>query len=85
MSMEDLEVVVYGRDLCADTTRARAFLEARAIRYRYLDVAVDPAARELARELASGSSSIPVVVLTDGSVLVEPSDDDLVAALRRDG
>ena len=56
-------------------------LDARAVPYRYIDVGVDEASRELAQGLADGSAKIPVILLPGGRVLVEPSDAELTAAL----
>lgn len=81
MTLSERKVVVYGRELCADTTRARAVLDARAVPYEYVDVAADDASRSHAAGLA-GSANIPVLLFGDGTVLVEPSDAELIAALR---
>ena len=72
-------VEVYGKPDCSDTERSRALLDARGVAYAYFDVSTDDAAREHA-ESVSGSTCAPVVVLTDGVVLVEPTDDELEKA-----
>jgi hypothetical protein len=46
-----------------------------------LDVEHDDEARNQAIELAKGRTNIPVVLLPDGSVLIEPSDAELASAL----
>lgn len=72
-------VTVYGKQTCTDTIRSRALLDARAERYDFVDVEADSAAAERAAVLG-GSPRVPVIDL-GGTVLVEPTDEDLAAAL----
>jgi glutaredoxin len=74
------EIVVYGADWCGDCRRAQRLLEGRAVAYRYVDVEHDADAREDARRIG-GSTKIPVIVMPDGSVLVEPTDPELATKL----
>lgn len=46
-----------------------------------VDVEHDDDARRRAVELAKGRTNIPVVVLPDGAVLIEPTDAELANAL----
>ena len=73
-------IVVYGKQECTDTLRTRALLHDVGAEYTFIDVeaSADDAAR--AEELG-GSTKVPVVVLPDGVVLVEPSDDEVRAHL----
>jgi mycoredoxin len=66
-------IVVYGRDTCSDTQRSRRYFDSVGIDYRYVNLDLDPAARALVE--GSGYLATPVVVMTDGQVLVEPSDE----------
>jgi mycoredoxin len=75
-------IVMYGADWCGDCRRAKSFLDAADADYVWIDVEQDPAKAAEARRIG-GSTRIPVVVFTDGSVLVEPTDSDLEAHLRR--
>jgi glutaredoxin len=74
------EIVMYGADWCGDCRRAQRLLDGRGARYRYVDVEHDADARAEARRIG-GSTRIPVIVIPDGSVLVEPSDPELAAKL----
>lgn len=74
-----MTITVYGKATCDDTLRSRALLEARAVDYDYRDVEHDPAHAAEALRL-SGVTRVPVIDV-DGSVLVEPSDDELAALL----
>jgi mycoredoxin len=74
-------ILVYGADWCGDCLRAKRLLEARGVDYEWVDVEVQAGAAQEAVRLARGRKNIPVIVLSDGSVLVEPSDPELEEAL----
>ncbi len=74
------EIVIYGADWCGDCRRAKRLLDRRGAPYRWIDVEAEPARAEEARRIG-GRPNIPVIVLPDGSVLVEPSDQELEARL----
>jgi glutaredoxin len=84
-------IFVYGADWCGDTRRSRALLDRLAVPYAAVDVDSHSAASVWAAAQNGGLRRIPVVVLphaaggAPATVLVEPSDDDLLAALRRTG
>ena len=72
-------LTVYGADWCWDCRLTKRHLDTAAVAYRYVDLEADRSAQSLLD--ASGYRAIPVVVTTDGQVLVEPSWRDLAAAL----
>jgi glutaredoxin len=74
-------VIVFGADWCGDCRQAKAWLRDNGVPFTDVDVEHDHTARHRAIELAKGRRNIPVVVLPDGSVLVEPSDSELAGAL----
>ena len=76
------EITEYGADWCPDCTRTKRALDAVGAGYVYRDLVAEPEAAAEA-EAISGRKNIPVVVLPDGVVLVEPSDAELLAALGR--
>ena len=76
------EITVYGADWCPDCTRTKRVLDAVGAGYVYRDLVAEPEAAAEA-EAISGRKNIPVVVLPDGAVLVEPSDPELLEALQR--
>lgn len=73
---------MYGADWCPDCTRTKRALDEVGADYVYRDLVAEPEAAAEA-EAISGRKNIPVVVLPDGAILVEPSDPDLLAALER--
>jgi glutaredoxin len=78
-------VTVYGTDLCEDTTRSRAVLDALDIEYNYYDIDKDLAMARTASALQNGGQKTPVIKLGEAAVLVEPSDQVLRSALHEAG
>lgn len=78
------DLTMYGADWCPDCRRSKRLLERLGVPYVLRDVEHDPAAAEQAQAV-SGRQSIPVIVLPDGSHLVEPSDRDLQRNLEAAG
>jgi mycoredoxin len=73
-------IMMYGTSWCGDCTRARAQLTRAGVPFVDIDIEDDPAAAAVAQE-TSGSRRIPVLVLPDGRVLVEPTHPELAEAL----
>ena len=72
----DNRITMYGAAWCGDCRRSKAVLDASGIHYDYVDVEASKEAADAAVAI-SGRTSIPVIVLPDGSHLVEPSDAEL--------
>ena len=84
LAMSSPALTIYGADWCGDCRRAKNVLTAVGVDYNYIEVDKDEAAA--ARAVAiSGAKSIPVIVLPDGSHLVEPSNEALLAAVHKAG
>ncbi len=78
--MSSSKVTMYGADWCSDCLRSKRLLDRLGVDYAYLDVAADEQAARQAQEI-SGRQSIPVIVLPNGVLLVEPSDPELTREL----
>lgn len=76
-------ITVYGADWCGDCRRAKRWLQAAGVPWTWIDRDADPAVRHLLAD--AGYPAIPVVLLPGGVVLVEPSDDELAAAVAAAG
>ena len=74
--MSENKVTMYGAEWCGDCRRSKKFLDTNQVNYTYVDVEHDEAGKEKAIEI-SGKKSIPVIAFSDGTHLVEPSDNDL--------
>ncbi len=72
-------LTVYGADWCGDCRRTKQFLDQTATPYAWVDTAADTSARAMLKE--AGYLAIPVVLVPGGVVLVEPSNDEMAAAI----
>lgn len=75
------EIVFYGTKWCFDCTRAKRLFKRFDIEYRWVDIDKDPAGRNYVQEVNNGNRSVPTILFPDGEILVEPSNEELVAKL----
>jgi len=76
-------LTVYGASWCADCRNTQRYLDAVGVDYRYVDLGADPDAQAML--VAAGHLAIPVVVTTDGTVLIEPTARELARAIGTPG
>lgn len=76
-------ITVYATRWCPDCHRAKEVLDQQAADYKWIDLDEDPSAQDVVLRLNGGMRSVPTIVFDDGSILVEPSNDELLACLRR--
>lgn len=76
-----MTITMYGADWCGDCRRAKAWFAANDIAYDYVDLVADPDETERVLERNGGVKKIPVIVFSDDSHLVEPSNADLAAKM----
>lgn len=82
MVEQQVKLVVYGTSWCGDTRRSRAYLRRHQIPYEWIDIDQDKAGKSFVQKVNNGMSSVPTIVLPDGSVIVEPTDAQLEERLR---
>ena len=75
------QILVYGAEWCGDCHRTRALLDQYKVGYTYLNIDEDADAKAKMLELVDGRNAIPTVVFTDGSIMQEPSNDELLTKL----
>ena len=75
------EITVYGADWCPDCRRAKLLLDERQVQYSWVDIDQDRAGEKFVITTNCGNRSIPTIVFGDGSILVEPSNPELIAKL----
>ena len=75
------EIKVYGADWCPDCRRAKRVLDERQAPYRWVDIDKDREGEKFVIQTNRGNRSIPTIVFSDGSILVEPSNNELSAKL----
>ena len=80
MSTAD-KIKVYGADWCGDCHRARALFDQYNVLYDYVDIDADADAKATMLALVDGQNTIPTIVFTDGSIMQEPSNVELIDKL----
>lgn len=71
------ETLIFGADWCRDCRRAKIVFDKAGAPYKYIDLDADPEAAEVAKEI-SGRNNIPVIVYSDQTHQVEPSNADMI-------
>lgn len=67
----------YGTSWCYTSRRARAALDELKIPYEYIDIDSDMDGRRFVEQVNNGNRSVPTIVFPDGSILVEPTVQQL--------
>ena len=68
------KILIYGTTWCGETKRTRLFFEDHNIDYRFIDIDQDKNGEKIVREVNDGARSVPTIVFSDGSILVEPDE-----------
>lgn len=71
------QIVIYTTEFCADCYRAKKFFDTHGISYLPVGLEGNPEATEFVMKINKGYRSVPTIIFPDGSVLVEPSWDEL--------
>ena len=75
------EITLYGNSWCGGSRRAKLLFERKGIPYTFIDIDKDEQAAKYVESLNHGYRSVPTIVWADGSMLVEPTEDQLVRKL----
>jgi thioredoxin reductase (NADPH) len=75
-------VIVYGADWCGDCHASRQVLDSLGVSYDYKDIDSDEAIKNEMLALVDNRNVIPTIVLEDGTILQEPTNAALTAALQ---
>ena len=75
------QLLIYTTVTCGRCWFLRLWLKRQGIPYTEIGIENDAEARRFVRRVAAGYMSVPVVVLPDGRVLVEPTHARVQAAL----
>lgn len=73
-------IKVYGADWCGPTRRVLAHLKEQGVEFEYINVNNDPDASAWVKRQNNGKELKPTIDI-DGTVLSEPSEAELDAAL----
>lgn len=75
------KILFYGTNWCPSSRRARAFLEKNDVDYHFINIDDDKKGETFVKKTNNGLKSIPTIVFTDGTILVEPSNKELSTKL----
>ena len=70
-------IKVYGTDWCGACVRAKSFMDGNNIIYDWTNVDEETQYKEYITELNDGEMRVPTIVFEDGSILVEPTNEEL--------
>lgn len=73
------QITMYAVDWCPDCRRAKFFFKRKHIPYLEVNVEQDQQAEKFVKELNNGNRSVPTILLPDGTIMVEPSKEELEA------
>lgn len=71
------QIVMFSTHYCSDCLRAKAFFEAYNISYVPVMLEGNQAATEFVMKMNNGYRSVPTIIFPDGTVLVEPTWQEL--------
>jgi len=76
-TLNPTQIVMYTTKYCSDCLRAKKFFKENNIQYLHVELENNPEATEFVIKINDGFRSVPTIVFPDGSILVEPSWDEL--------
>ena len=85
MNTEDLytlkpsQLIMYSVDWCPDCRRAKFFFKRNAVPVIEVNVDNDKEGEMFVRNINSGNRVVPTIILPDGNIMVEPSNEELEA------
>jgi mycoredoxin len=77
------EIVMYSVDWCPDCKRAKFFFRRKNISVVEVNVDKDEQGAAFVREINAGNRTVPTIIFPDGSIIVEPSNEELNARFSR--
>ncbi|MEN4010892.1 MAG: glutaredoxin domain-containing protein [Bellilinea sp.] len=73
MTFNPAVIQFYGTTWCYTSRRARTTLDEYNIPYEFIDIDINMDGRRYVEQVNNGNRSVPTILFTDGSILVEPS------------
>jgi len=77
-------IIVYGTKWCIDCFRAKRILDNNQIEYLWININQDKGAKEFVGQVNDGDLVVPTIVFANGSILSEPSNQELKRKLGLD-
>ena len=79
--MSSKVIKVYATDWCGDCYRTKYFLDQKHIPYHWIDIDKSESARKFVMEQNQGKIIVPTIIFQDGSILIEPTTNELMSKL----
>ena len=76
-TMNPNQIVIYVTEWCPDCRRAKFFFKRKNVDVVEVDVNADKKAEKFVKELNNGNRSVPTIIFPNGSMMVEPSTQEL--------
>jgi mycoredoxin len=80
-TIKPTQIVMYTTEYCPDCLRAKKFFETHQVPYLRVGLEGNADATEFVMQVNRGHRSVPTIIFPDGTVLVEPSWEELKAKL----
>lgn len=68
------EIIFYGADWCSDCRRAKSYLTANNIDFKFVDVDLDKSAMDLVQTINNGKRIIPTIIINDKPYTNPPNE-----------
>lgn len=75
--MQPSKIIMYTTESCADCRRTKAFFDANGIEYINIGLEGNDDATKFVISINNGFRSVPTIVFPDGTILVEPTWEEL--------
>ena len=74
-------ITIFGTSWCGDCIRTRRLFNKNNIAYVWVDIDHNKSGEEFVLSTNQGMRSVPTIRFNDGSILVEPTDFELIQML----
>lgn len=79
--MSEETIIMYGTDWCRDCICAKNFFRKHAVAFTWVNIDNDKEGESFVRNANGGMRIVPTILFDDGSMLVEPTNEELAQKL----
>lgn len=72
-SLRPAQIVIFTTSACGDCRMAKGIFQQKSVNYVEIDLEADRRAKRFVKRLNRGFASVPTIIFPDGTVLVEPT------------
>lgn len=77
LETNETKILLYGNSWCSDSYRAKMLLSKYEIEFVEIDIEKNREGLEFVVNHNNGNQSVPTILFPDGTILVEPSNQEL--------